>query len=105
VPEARRRLARELRGERSELRALRIDLEREAAIPVDDHVAGLVDLADNAAVAGAEPGVLTQVADELDPCSDRYAGSDPSRKELCTVGVHDVHIGFDGQELDPFVGW
>jgi hypothetical protein len=67
-------------------------------------VAAVVDVADNASVASAEPGVVTDVADELDSRSDRDAGSDPSRKELRAVGVHDVHIGFDAQELDPFVG-
>ena len=43
-----------LRREGAERGVLGIDLEREAAIPEDDEVAGLVDLIDDAAIASTQ---------------------------------------------------
>jgi hypothetical protein len=53
--------------ERTERSVLRIDLEREAAIPEDDEVAGLVDLVDDASIASAQSRIAAGIADELDP--------------------------------------
>jgi hypothetical protein len=88
-------------GERPELHALGIDLEREAAIPVHDYESRVADVPYDAAIASAELGIFTRVTDELDPRSDRDAGPDPCRKKLCTMGVHDVHIGFRPRFLEP----
>ena len=59
-----------LRGERENGRAAGVDLAGESAIPGHDHSALLVDLVDDAPVAGAQAGVVTRRLDELDPGTD-----------------------------------
>jgi len=53
---------------------VRIDLGGEAAIPGDDDAAMLVDLVDDAAIAGTQARVVPRILDELDPRSDRHTG-------------------------------
>lgn len=93
--------ARRLRGERLDRRALGIDRRGEAAIPAHVYVAALVDLVDDTAVSGAQAGVVARSRDELDPGADRYARTNACRKEPGTVGIHETHIGFAGENLYP----
>ena len=78
-----------------------IDLGREPAIPGHDDAALLVDLVDDAAIAGAQSRVVARSLDELDPGSDRDAGADPSCEKSCSLCVHTRHIGFVGLGLYP----
>ena len=78
---------------------MRIDLGGEAAIPGDEDVAVLVDLVDDAAIAGAKPGVVPRILDELDPRSDCHTRPQPGGEKSCALGIHRTHIGFAGQEL------
>ena len=57
-----------------------IDLEREAAIPRNRHLAVHADLADDPAIANLKTRRLVADRDQLDPRADTNAGSDPSRK-------------------------
>jgi hypothetical protein len=66
--------------ERTERRVLRIDLEREAAIPEDDEVAGLVDLVDDASIASAQSRIAAGIADELDPRAHTDSCPNPGQK-------------------------
>ena len=80
---------------------LGIDLVYETAIPGHDDLSAIVDLVDDAAVPGAESGVLACVTDELDPHPDRYPGSDAGGEKSGTLRVHGCHIGFDPWMLYP----
>ena len=72
---------------------LRIDLEREAAIPEDDEVARLVDLVDDAAIASTQSRIAAGIADELDPRAHSDSSPDPSQEMSCALGVHVPSIG------------
>ena len=65
---------------------MRIDLGREAAIPGDDDTAVLVDLVDDAAIAGAQAGIVTRSLDELDPRSDCHTGPQPGGEKPVRPG-------------------
>jgi len=78
---------------------VRIDLGGEAAIPGDEDAALLVDLVDDAAIAGTQSGVVPRILDELDPRSDCHAGPQPGGEKPCALGIHRRHIGFEGREL------
>ena len=80
-------------------RRVRIDLRGEAAIPGDDDAALLVDLVDDAAIAGTQAGVVPRILDELDPRSNSHAGPQPGGEKPCALGIHTTHIGFGGREL------
>jgi len=62
-------------------------------------VAVLVDLVDDAAIAGAQTGVVARVLDELDPRPDRHARPKPGGEKPCALGIHEWHIGFCAREL------
>lgn len=78
---------------------MRIDLRREPTIPGHDDAAVLVDLVDDAAIAGAETRVVARSLDELDPRADRDTGSEPCGEKSCALGIHTTGIGFAGQRL------
>ena len=61
----------------------------------------LVDLVDDAPVAGVQAGLVTRRLDELDPRTDGHPGTNPSCEESCTLRIHMTHIGFEGDELYP----
>jgi hypothetical protein len=88
-----------LRGEREDRRADWVDLAGESAIPAHDHAALLVDLVDDAAVAGVQAGGVMRRLDELDPRADGHPGANPSCEESCTLRIHTMHIGFEGAYL------
>lgn len=69
----------ELRGrERPVTVHVRIDLEDEATVPRDDHVAVVHDPAYEPAVADCEPGRCISDGDKLDPGAHANAGPDTS---------------------------
>lgn len=78
---------------------MRIDLRRESAIPGDEDAAVLVDLVDDAAIAGTQAGVVARVLDELDPRTDSDTRPKSGSEEPCTLGIHTTHIGFETPEL------
>jgi hypothetical protein len=90
-----------LRREGAERGVLGIDLEREAAIPENDEVPGLVDLVDDAAVACTQSRIAAGVADELDPRADPDSSPDTSQEVPCALRVHAPSIGFDSSGSIP----
>ena len=82
-------------------RRARIDLGRETTIPGHDHSTVLVDLRDDATVAGAQARVVTRGCDQLDSRPNRHAGADPCCEKSCPLRVHTRGIGFDGLGLYP----
>ena len=64
-----------------------------------DDAAVLVDLVDDAAIAGTQARVVARILDELDPRSDRHAGPKPGSEKPCALGIHTRHIGFASQSL------
>jgi hypothetical protein len=78
-----------------------IDLEREAAIPEDGEVAGLVDFVDDASVACTQSRIAAGVADELDPRAHSDPSPDSSEEMPCALWVHKPSIGFDSSGLIP----
>ena len=61
----------------------------------------LVDLVDDATIAGAQPRIIAGVLDELDPRANGNAGADPCCEKSCPLCVHTRSIGFDGLGLYP----
>ena len=61
----------------------------------------LVDLVDDAPIAGAQSRIVTGILDELDPRTDGDAGTDPCCEKSCPLCVHTRGIGFDGLGLYP----
>ena len=62
-------------------------------------MAVLIDLVDDAAIPGAQSGIVARGGDELDPRSDGDPCSDPSREKPGTLRVHTSHIGCGGPGL------
>ena len=81
--------------------ALRIDLGGEPSIPAHEHEPALVDLVDDAAIAGTQTGVVGRSTDELDPRANRDACANTRREKPGTVGIHGRHIGFVPHNLYP----
>ena len=79
--------------EGAERGVLGIDLEREAAIPEDDEVTGLVDLVDDAAIASTQSRFAAGIADELDSRAHADARPNSSQKVSCALWVHGPSIG------------
>ncbi len=89
------------RREGAELRVIGVDVDHDATVPDHPDEAPLVDVVDDAAIAGTEAGGSVGVGHELDSRSDRDARLDAGREETCAGGVHDGVIGFDLADLDP----
>jgi hypothetical protein len=82
--------------ERTEGSVFRIDLQREAAIPENGDVAGLVDPIDDTAIASTKSRVAAGVADELDPRAHSHSCPDASQQVSCAQRVHVLSIGGAG---------
>jgi hypothetical protein len=79
---------------------VRVDLEREAPIPHDDHVAVVADLLDNAAVSDMELACVVRDAEELDASADADACTNAGCEETGAVRIHVWCIGWNGGMLD-----
>ena len=65
---------------------LRVDRAVEAALPLDDHCAVGLDLADDTAIPG--PKLRVRIGHELDTAADPDARSDPRGKKTCADCIH-----------------
>ena len=90
-----------LSSERIDRCRARIDLGRETAIPGHDHSTVLVDLRNDATIAGTQAGVVTRGCDQLDSRTNRHTCADPCREKSCPLRVHTRGIGLKGAELYP----
>ena len=64
-------------------------------------MAVLVDLVDDAAVAGAKPGVVRWCLDELDSGPDRNTRAKPGCEKSCALSIHEP-ITISVSQVDAF---
>jgi hypothetical protein len=77
-----------------------IDLQREASIPNDDHVAIVDDRLDDATVSDCEIVRAVRNADQLDASAHANTRAYPGCEKAGTVRIHVGCIGWRGRTLD-----
>ena len=77
-----------------------VDLEAEAPIPRDNHIAVVDDRLDHTAVAHTQPGRIVCDAEQLDASANANTRTYAGCEEAGTVRIHVVCIGWRGPKLD-----